>query len=240
MARMTSLWYNTGNFNSKTSALLSTARGASKPCGRSTVSNSTTDSPLVQLSFEDEQWRDIPGYEGLYQVSDLGHIWSIRAKHILKPYTKTGKSGNEYLKVTLWKGRQHYHYVHALVALVFIGSCPIGYEVDHINMQRGDNRLANLRYLSRADNVARTGIFGFHLVGEKHPRSILSDVQRLQIVALYAEGKYSQKALATMFGTSTGNVWNLLHGINSSEVTGIVRQQTCSNVPGEGEEDRDE
>ena len=113
-----------------------------------------------------EEWRDIPGYEGKYQASSLGRIKSLRRmvrgrtrvgtpflrsvpEHILKPgvYCRAG-----HLSVVLGHG-ENGRPVHQLVALTFLGACPKGMEVLHINGDPTDNRIENLRYGTRTQNI---------------------------------------------------------------------------------------
>jgi len=112
-----------------------------------------------------EIWKDIPGYEGLYQVSNYGQVKSIREKdslgrrratRILKP--QTNKKG--YLHLALSKGDTYKHYlVHRLVAEAFIGERPNDCEVNHIDENKANNRADNLEYVTHTENVRHgTGI----------------------------------------------------------------------------------
>ena len=104
-----------------------------------------------------EEWRPIFGYEGLYEVSNLGRVKSLN-------YNRTGKEKilkpirlkNGYLQVCLTiNGKQKMHYVHHLVAQSFYGGCQECFQIDHINFQRDDNRVENLRYLPEKENIRR-------------------------------------------------------------------------------------
>ena len=120
-----------------------------------------------------EFWRDIPGYEGLYQVSSRGRVRSVdrvvvcagdrrRGPHVrryrgctLQPHN-SGRTG---LQVVLGK-KGGTRLVHALVALAFIGPRPEGCDICHNNGDNTDNRPENLRYCTRAENnrdIARHG-----------------------------------------------------------------------------------
>lgn len=87
-------------------------------------------------------WKKIEECPG-YEVSDQGEVRNSRGG-ILKPETVRG-----YHRVYLF--RTHVS-VHRLVAAAFLGPCPEGKEVDHINNIRTDNRLENLQYLTRSEN----------------------------------------------------------------------------------------
>jgi len=107
-----------------------------------------------------EEWRPIPGFEGYYEASDAGRIWSVRGCHTLIQATDSGG----YLSVTLSVGGKLLCTgVHRLIALAFIGECPPGMEVLHGDNIRCHNVRTNLRYGTRAENLqqsVRDGTFG--------------------------------------------------------------------------------
>ena len=107
-----------------------------------------------------EEWRDVGGYEGLYQVSSLGQVKRLynayhkAPEHTLKPGKMGGNGGvGNYLFVVLSKSSQHKnHYIHRLVAQVFIPNPDNLPEVDHINQNKLDNSVSNLRWCSKSLN----------------------------------------------------------------------------------------
>lgn len=120
--------------------------------------------------MENEIWKDITGYEGLYQVSNMGRVRSTNRTIILSDGmkrtlpSKVLRPGKQkgYHHVSLSIGGVETSYlVHRLVAAAFLGPASAGMEVDHINEDHGDNRVENLRYLSRFENASRStrGIF---------------------------------------------------------------------------------
>lgn len=123
-----------------------------------------------------EEWRPILGYEGYYEVSDLGRVRSLdrlvpsgggrsrQAKgRVLSIY-----SGDHYSKVRLKvDGAGCTKNVHTLVAEAFIGSRPDGMEVCHNNGDSHDNRLANLRYDTHSANQLEQLIHGTHALGSR-------------------------------------------------------------------------
>lgn len=113
--------------------------------------------------MEKEIWRPIKGYEGLYEVSNLGRVKSIE-RYILsgKGYGlhkyggKVLKSGssNGYLRVSLCKDKHIGHFsVHRLVAEAFIPNPDSKPEIDHINTVRNDNRVENLQWVTKQENA---------------------------------------------------------------------------------------
>src|SRR5699024_9932086 len=103
-----------------------------------------------------EVWKDIPNYEGYYQVSSLGRVKSldriITYSNGKEVYTKgkiikQSKDSHNRLRLILNKnGKKKNYFVHSLVVLSFIGEKPDNYIVAHCNGDNNDNRLSNLRY----------------------------------------------------------------------------------------------
>lgn len=98
-----------------------------------------------------ETFKAVPGYEGLYEVSDLGKVKSLKTGKILK----LGKYHSGYLCVTLCKDGKHKKFlVHRLVYAAFNGEIPPGLEVNHINdKDKTDNRLCNLNLMTHQENT---------------------------------------------------------------------------------------
>lgn len=108
-----------------------------------------------------ENWKPVEGYEGLYEVSDLGRVRSLprmgTCGKILKPCDRQSKKFNKkYLRVGLTKdGKVKWHSVHVLVAKAFIPNPDNLPEVDHINNDETDNRACNLQWITRKDNIVK-------------------------------------------------------------------------------------
>lgn len=98
-----------------------------------------------------ETWKSITGYEGLYEVSNLGRVKSLKfdKEKILKPNKVKG-----YLRVELLKnGQRKLLYVHRLVAAAFIPN-PKGLpEVNHKDEDKTNNSVTNIEWVSRWDNM---------------------------------------------------------------------------------------
>ena len=94
-----------------------------------------------------ETWKDIPGWEGLYQVSNLGRILSIRVRE-LKPYKARG-----YKVATLHSGDRYKRAgVHRFVAQAFLQNPEGKEQVNHKNGDRADNRRENLEWATCQEN----------------------------------------------------------------------------------------
>ena len=126
------------------------------------------------LSPSDKVWKDIPGYEGIYQASNYGEIRTVEGKttcnkyhgkRVWKSRVLKGRGDNKTTgkRVSLWKdGKSKDFLVARLVATAFLGYPPDGFTVNHKDGNRLNNRIENLEWLSIADNIRhgyRTGLF---------------------------------------------------------------------------------
>ena len=112
--------------------------------------------------MEEELWRDVPTYQGIYQVSSLGNVKSISRKIFVNggSYIRKGKILNQfsdrgYLKVHLYKnGKGKVWVVHKLVAMSFLNHIPCGMKkvVNHIDFNRSNNNVNNLEVISQRQN----------------------------------------------------------------------------------------
>lgn len=151
-----------------------------------------------------EEWREIPGYEGFYEISTEGQIRSMdrevmqkgrwgtslrkAAGMILKPLAlNTG-----YMQVTLWKqGAKCKASVHRLVLLAFVG--PSELPTNHKDGVKANNQLANLEYCTYAENTAHSHqVLGNNRgersgksakLNEDKVRAIRADTRTLQVIA---------------------------------------------------------
>lgn len=101
-----------------------------------------------------ENWRDVPGYEGKYQVSNLGRIKSLNYRKTGKGcILKTNKNHKGYLTINLClNGKYKCFFIHRLVWLAFVGPIPEGMQINHINEDKTDNRLENLNLMTPSQN----------------------------------------------------------------------------------------
>lgn len=97
-----------------------------------------------------EIWKDIKGYEGLYQISNFGNVYSKITNKKLKPFANE----KGYLRVELRKNKSRKNFkVHRLVAIMFISN-PNGYnEVNHIDGNKQNNKIENLEWCSHKCNM---------------------------------------------------------------------------------------
>lgn len=118
-----------------------------------------------------ERWLPVVGYEGLYEVSNMGRVRGVDRLEVTKAgYTRQrrGKvrslkqNRDGYMVVMLSReGKRRTVKVHRLVLEAFVGPCPEGHEACHYNDDPADNRLQNLRWDTRSENLldqVRNGI----------------------------------------------------------------------------------
>lgn len=140
----------------------------------------------------EEVWKDIPGYEGWYQVSNIGRVKRLKKihcnhgkvnvverEHILKP--TLDKKG--YFVVILsnqGENRKHVK-VHRLVANAFIPNDECKPQVDHINRIRTDNTVNNLRWVTNSENQFNSSKTRFlNYKGKIIPLATLSELKNIQ------------------------------------------------------------
>jgi len=103
--------------------------------------------------MEEEIWKDIPGYEGLYMVSNLGNVKSLNYMHTHKEHLLSPGISKGYLIVVLRNNNKSKNMlVHRLVYQSFNGEIPEGMTVNHIDEDKTNNKLNNLNLLTRAEN----------------------------------------------------------------------------------------
>jgi len=164
------------------------------------------------------EWRDIPGYEGVYQVSSTGRVRSLDRKVAHYSGKLLNRRGVElkgclthrgYVKVSLCLGgAMKGHYVHSLAALAFIGPRPPGLVVRHLNGRPTDNRAANLAYGTSAENSDDMRKHGTVQKGTAHGNAKLTKRQVVRIRKM-AE-TMSQSAIARHFGMSSQQIHNIV------------------------------
>ena len=135
--------------------------------------------------MDEEIWKDIPGYEGKYQASTLGRIRSLdrmvpgKCHFTGKPFLRKVKGRilrpgrfckAGHLSVVLKHGGIGIP-VHHLIMKTFIGDTPIGLEILHTNGDPKDNRLSNLRFGTRTENI-----LDVYLQGKKWRKLSIDDV----------------------------------------------------------------
>jgi hypothetical protein len=173
-----------------------------------------------------EEWRQVVGHEGIYEISTSGKVRRIkacrgaRAGRILRIHIGAGNPDSElrYATVHLFKeGTRSTHYIHHLVAFAFLGPRPDGKDINHKDGNKSHNSVANLEYLTAGDNTRHAIATGLS-DPVKAARSLStlseSDVHDIRVLLK----SHSGRAIARMYGVqppcisriNTGKRWRSL------------------------------
>lgn len=176
-----------------------------------------------QKKIKGEIWRDVKGYENIYQVSNKGRVKSLPHKQSFshggviqfrEMFLKPRIHSNDYLRVSLSKnGEITDKYIHRLVAKVFIPNPKNKPQINHINFNKHDNCTENLEWVSSEENVhhsAKHGRLGVSLT----PKDIDQIMLRLS---------EKNKDIAKDFNVTENVVSNIRAGKTWSAYTGIKR-----------------
>jgi hypothetical protein len=164
-----------------------------------------------------ERWLPVPGYEGLYEISDLGNVRSLPhptpAGHRGGSLRKLKVDSGGYLWLSLWRdGKKTSQRVHRLVMLAFIGECPAGQQIRHGPGGMQDNRLVNLCYGTPQDDRNDMLSFGAPSFGEARPAAKLTDALVKEVRRRYAAGGVSQSDLAREYSVCRGTIAKAVTG----------------------------
>ena len=172
--------------------------------------------------IEEEIWKDIKGYEGLYQVSNLGRVKSLeryrkngKNKGYIKPETilKPLIDSSDYLFVILQIDCLKKHLrINRQVALHFIPN-PLNLpEVNHLFGDKSDNRACVLEWSTHSENMKhafRTGL-RIGLKGEKNPKCKLTKKIVNEIRDKFKTGNYTKLKLSKEYNISDAQIGNIV------------------------------
>ncbi len=169
-----------------------------------------------------KEWRPVVGNHR-YEVSDQGDVrslynfsrWNRAGKLLADPKYIAPQQGRfGYVKVNLYlDGRMKSWTLHRLVAMAFLAPIQGATQVNHINGVKGDNRLVNLEYVTRSQNMRHAHANGLmHLPrGDRHFNTKVTAGEAAEIAELHSRGVF-QRELAVAFGMSQPAVSRLLGG----------------------------
>ena len=166
-----------------------------------------------------EEWRDIEGYEGLYQVSNLGKIKSFHYGTSRINKIQLTKKGYAYTH--LYKnGKSKRYFVHVLVAKAFIPNPKNKPQVNHIDANKSNNRVENLEWVTPEENMQHAYEKGLVKIGSEHHCSQLTEDQVRYIRKNYTpyDEEFGRDALAKKFGVRKKVVYNVAHNITYKHV----------------------
>jgi len=163
--------------------------------------------------MESEVWKDIQGFEELYQISNLGRVKSLkksmnRKNSILILKNKTTPTG--YIYVNIYKNKKCYtKYIHRLVAQYFIFNSNEYNEVNHIDGVKNNNSINNLEWCSHKFNIQHALYNGLIKTGSKNKLSVITEDQLIEINEL--KFFMSQKEISLKFNVSEMTISRILN-----------------------------
>ena len=163
-----------------------------------------------------ERWKNIKGYEGFYQVSNLGRVKSVERKHsfkekfrivherILKPCLTKG-----YKQIRLCKNsKMSSFYIHRLLAIAFIPNLENKPHINHLNGIITDNSLDNLEWCTHQENMTHAWNIG--LIDNSGEKCGTSKLTKLDVAYIRKTNK-TQHELAKQFKVSQPNISDIIN-----------------------------
>lgn len=180
-------------------------------------------------------WKDIAGYEGLYQISSTGEV-----KRVERYYTQlnslTGRVNNKllsemimkpfededgYLRISLIKeNSRKKHFVHRLVAMNFIPNPENKPEVNHKEGNKKDNRVEMLEWNTTSENQIHAIANKLYATakGENSGQAKLKEFQVREIHELWRSGEVTQEYLSSMFGVASSAISRIVNGVRWNHI----------------------
>lgn len=169
-----------------------------------------------------EEWKPIIGYEGVYEISNLGRFKSIErrceiahgTRLVPEKYLAPGKSSNGYLTIGLNSGRKKTYQIHKLVFVHFGNEKLIpGMNINHIDGVKTNNCIWNLEQVTPSENRKHAFRIGLQKkpFGENNPQSKLSNKDVELMKNMMADGKKDYD-LAVKFGLSKKYINEIRNG----------------------------
>ena len=160
-----------------------------------------------------ELWKPVVGNESRYEVSSNGIIRNKKTQKSV--WYRITKFGYCYIRLYVDGGKSKNYMVHRIVMAAFVGPIPHKHDVDHVNGVKTDNRVENLEYVTRSENIRRSYAMGIRSVaGSKNPRATLTESEVLQIKSLLKKVKSKEiditlRRIGGMFGVTRDTVKNI-------------------------------
>lgn len=139
-------------------------------------------------NLSEEVWKDVIGYEGYYQISNLGNVKGLKRNKIKSPTLNSW--GYQVVSLTKPNTKLKNVLVHRLVAMAFINNLENKEQVNHIDGNKTNNCVYNLEWCNQSENMQHAFKLGLNInpYGEKHNRSVINEEIYLKCVELREQG----------------------------------------------------
>ena len=183
------------------------------------------------LAEDPEIWREVPGFEGRYEVSSHGRVRSLPRVELSSRGRRVVKGGllrstpdpDGYLHVSLSGGsgaKRRTCSLHRLVCTAFHGPPTLLHnEAAHLDGSRTNARADNLRWVSKRENHSHKRLHGTHGAGEKHPRARLTEASARVAISMLADGLTCKEVGAVV-------------GVSASAIEDIRKRKNWRHIQG--------
>jgi predicted XRE-type DNA-binding protein len=169
-------------------------------------------------------WKDIKGFEGIYQVNEYGEVKSIERitfnngtntyNKIKEKILKKISDKNGYYRYCFFKDKKRYSvFAHRLVANCFIDNPNKKPQVNHIDGVKTNNHVSNLEWCTAKENTRHALDLGlsFQAPGENHHMSKLTNKEVFVIRSLYDKKQMTQKEISFLFNVSQTQISRIVN-----------------------------
>ncbi len=177
------------------------------------------------ITVENEVWKDIKGYEGLYKVSNYGEIKSLAKKYktwngyksqpemFLKPISYNRNKCNSYTKVNLLKDKRlRQCSIHRLVALHFIDNPNNLPQVNHLDGKKWNNCFLNLKWCTGSENMRHAIDTNLYQVAKGEQLSKLKEIDVHEIRRIFKQKQLNRDEIGKLFNISGRHVSDIVSG----------------------------
>jgi uncharacterized protein YerC len=157
-------------------------------------------------NLQKEIWKDIPGFEGKYQVSNLGRVKSFVYRRNKTTIRKLPISNNYYRLLLCKNGKYESFYIHRLIADAFIPNPKNKKYVNHKDGNKLNNDISNLEWVTSAENSHHAWATGLNTKIYSHSKQ---DAQK--VLVLRKEGRTYQE-IEDITGVALATAWRIVKG----------------------------